>query len=67
MPPLEDREREITKLYLTKPKEWRRLKSAQYQVPLKGSRICIRTWPQDNGWEGRGLMMISHGLAPRAG
>jgi hypothetical protein len=60
-------ESEISELYLTKLKEWRRVKDARYHVPLESSRICIRTWPQDNGWEGRGLMMISHGLARRAG
>jgi hypothetical protein len=54
-------------IYLTKLKEWRRLKSAPYQVPLKGSRICIRTWPPDNDWEGKGLMMMSQGLVPRMG
>jgi hypothetical protein len=67
LPPPKGGESEITKLYLTKLKEWRRLKSAQYQVPLEGARICIRTWPQDNGWEGKGWMMISQGLAPRQG
>jgi hypothetical protein len=67
LPPPEDGESEITEMYLTKLKEWRRLKSAQHHVPLEGSRICIRTWPQDNGWEDKGLMMISHGLVPRPG
>jgi hypothetical protein len=67
LPPPEGGESEITELYLTKLKEWRRLKNAQYQVPLEGSRICIRTWPQDNGWEGKGLMITSQGLVPRPG
>ncbi len=58
---------EIADLYLTKLNEWRKLSSPQYQVPLEGSRISIRTWPQDNGWEGKALMMVSHGLVPRAG
>ena len=49
-------------MYLTKLKEWWRLKSAQCQVPLKGSRICIRTCPQGNGWEGKARIKISHGL-----
>ncbi len=65
LPPPKGGESEITELYLTKLKEWRRLKSAHYQVPLTGSRVCIRTWPQDNGWEGKGAVMISHGLVPR--
>ena len=66
-PPPEGGESEITEMYLTKLKEWRRLKSAQHQVPLEGARISIRTWLQDNGWESKGLMMISHGLVPRPG
>jgi hypothetical protein len=52
-------------MYLAKLREWLSLKSAQYRVPLEGSRICIRTWPQDNGWEGKGWMQISHGLVRR--
>jgi hypothetical protein len=52
---------------LTKLKEWQKLKSASHQVPLAGSRICIRTWPQDNGWEAKGLIHISHGLVQRHG
>ena len=67
LPPPKGGESEIAEMYLTKLKEWRRLKSAQYQVPLEGSRICIRTWPQDNGWESKGLLQISHGLVPRSG
>jgi|GEM_PF-2135458 len=67
LPPPKDGQSDISEMYLTKLKEWRRLKSAQYQVPLEGARICIRTWPQDNGWEGRGLMQISHSLVPRRG
>jgi hypothetical protein len=67
LPPPKDGESDITELYLTKLKEWRRLKDERYQVPLEGARICIRTWPQDNGWEGKGLMQISHGLVPRRG
>ena len=58
---------EITDLYLAKLKEWLRLKSPLYHVPLEGSRFCIRTWPQDNGWEAKGMMMISQGLVPRLG
>ena len=65
--PPKDGESDITELYLTKLKEWRKLKSAQYQVPLEGGRICIRTWPQDNGWESKGRVQVSHSLVPRAG
>jgi hypothetical protein len=67
LPPPEDGESDITEVYLTKLKEWQRLRTAQYQVPLEGSRICIRTWPQDNGWEDKGRRQISHGLVPRQG
>jgi hypothetical protein len=52
-------------MFLTKLKEWRRLRDDRYQVPLDGARICIRTWPQENGWEGKAWMQISDGLVPR--
>jgi hypothetical protein len=58
-------ESDISGLYLSKLREWRQLKSERYQVPLAGARICIRTWPQEDGWESKGLMQISVGLAPR--
>jgi hypothetical protein len=67
LPASKDGKSEIGEMYLTKLKEWRRLKDGRYQVPLEGARICIRTWPQDNGWEAKGLMMISQGLVPRPG
>lgn len=67
LPPPKNGESEISEPFLTKLKEWRKVKDARYHVPLEGARICIRTWPQDNGWEGKGRMMISQGLAPRAG
>ena len=67
LPPPEDGESEIAEMYLTKLKEWRRLQTAQYQVPLQGARICIRTWPQDNGWEDKGGMQVSHGLVAQPG
>jgi len=62
----EDLESNIAEMYLKKLKEWRKIKSAAYQVPLPGSRICIRTWPQGNGWEAKGRMQISQGLVPWA-
>ena len=52
-------------MYLRKLREWLGLRSAQYHVPLEGARICIRTWPQDNGWEGKAWTQISHGLVQR--
>ncbi len=42
---------DITRLYLKKLKEWRRLKPKRYHIPLEGSRIFIRVWQQLNGWE----------------
>jgi hypothetical protein len=67
LPPPEDGECEIAELYSAKLREWRRLKNPQCQVPLEGARICIRTWPQDNGWESKGGMQVSHGLVPQRG
>ena len=67
LPPPRNGECDISAMFLTKLREWRKLKSASYQVPLDGSRICIRTWPQHNGWEGKGLMQISHALVPLPG
>ena len=58
-------EADITAMFLAKLREWLRLPGALYHVPLEASRICIRTWPQDNGCEGRGCMMISHGRVER--
>ena len=48
-----EHEREITRLYVRK-----------YGVPAAGSRVFIRTWPQENGWEGRGLMRIVSAIVP---
>jgi hypothetical protein len=42
---------DITKLYLKKLKEWRKLTDKSYHIPLEGSRIFIRVWQQVNGWE----------------
>jgi len=53
LPPPRNGECDITDMFLAKLREWLRLRSAVYQVPLGGSRICIHTWRQDNGWEGR--------------
>ena len=65
LPPPKNGESEITRMLLTKLKEWRKLRDDRYQVPLDGARICIRTWPQENGWEGKAWMQITHGLVPR--
>ena len=44
-------ESDITKLYLKKLKEWRKLKDKRYHIPLEGARIFIRVWQQVNGFE----------------
>jgi hypothetical protein len=67
LPPLKDGECDISEMYENKLREWVKLSSAPYQVPVPGSRICILTWPQENGWEAKGLRQVSHGLAPRLG
>jgi hypothetical protein len=53
LPPPRNGECDITDMFPAKLREWLRLRSAVYHVPLAGSRICIRSWPQDNGWEGK--------------
>jgi len=58
-------EADITAMFLAKLREWLRLPGPLYHVPLEVSRICIRTWPQDNGCEGKGWMMTSHGRVQR--
>jgi hypothetical protein len=65
LPAPKDGESDISEIYLIKLTEWRRLKEQRNRVPLEGARICVRTWPQDNGWEGRGSVQISHGLVRR--
>jgi hypothetical protein len=42
---------DITRLYLKKLKEWRRLEDASYHIPLEGSRVFVQVWQQVNGWE----------------
>ena len=55
---------DITKLFLKKLKEWRRLKHKCYHVPLEGSRIFIRVWQQSNGWENELGRFVDHARAP---
>jgi hypothetical protein len=57
-------ESDITKLYLKKLEEWRKLKDKSYHIPLEGSRIFIRVWQQINGWEHEVGMFQAHALAP---
>jgi hypothetical protein len=57
-------ESDITKLYLNKLKEWRKLKDKAYHIPLEGSRIFIRVWQQVNGWENELRRFQANALAP---
>jgi hypothetical protein len=36
----------------------------KHGVPPPGSRVFIRTWPQENGWEAKGMMRIFTALVP---
>ena len=63
-PPPVKGEIHITKLYLKKLKEWRRLAHKSYHLPLGGSRIFIRVWQQVNGWEYDLGMFQAHALVP---
>jgi hypothetical protein len=60
-------ERDITELYLTKLKEWRKLSDKEYQLPLEGSRVFIRVWQQENGWDDKPLMQALNWLVPKRG
>jgi hypothetical protein len=60
-------ESDITKLYLMKLKEWRKLKDKRYHIPLEGSRIFIRVWQQVNGFENERWMFLANALVPRPG
>jgi hypothetical protein len=57
-------ESDITKLFLKKLKEWRKLKEKRYHVPLEGSRIFIRVWQQVNGFENEAGMFLGNALVP---
>ena len=59
--------RHITENYLTKLKEWRRLSDKQYQLPLEGSKIFVRVWQQENGWEDKTLLRAFEGVVPKRG
>jgi len=49
-------ESDITRLYVKK-----------YGVPRENSKIFIRTWPEENGWEDRGQMHIASAPVPGRG
>ena len=55
---------DITKLYLKKLKEWRKLKDKSYHIPLEGARIFIRVWQQVNGFENEVGMFLANALVP---
>jgi hypothetical protein len=53
----------ITRLYLKKQKEVKKLKRYR-RVALAGSRIFIRAWQQVEAWECRGQMRLTEALVP---
>jgi hypothetical protein len=55
---------DITKLYSSKLKEWRRLEDKRYHIPLEGSRVFIRVLQQANGWENELGMFRGHTRIP---
>ncbi len=57
----------ITEIYLTKLKEWRKLLGRQYQLPLAGSKVFVRVWQQENGWEDRARMLAFDDVVPKPG
>jgi hypothetical protein len=57
-------ESDITRLYLKKLKEWRKLKDKAYHIPLEGSRVFIRVLQQVNGWENELRRFQANALAP---
>ena len=57
-------ESDITELYLTKLKEWRKLSGKKYQVPLDGAKVFIQAVQQVNGWENDLWMFRSSAIVP---
>ena len=55
---------DVTKLYMEKLKEWRRLKHRRYHIPLEGSRIFIQVRQQVNGWENELGVFRADALVP---
>jgi hypothetical protein len=55
---------DITKLYLEKLKEWRRLRPSSYHLRLDGSRVFIRVLQQANGWENERHRFAGDALVP---
>jgi hypothetical protein len=57
-------ESDITKLFLKKLEEWRKLEDKSYHIRVEGSRIFIRVWQQVNGWEHELGMFQANALVP---
>lgn len=55
---------DFTELYLSKLREWRKLKDKRYQVPLAGSKVFIRAVQQINGWENEREMLQAAAFVP---
>jgi hypothetical protein len=58
---------DISKLYLKKLAEWRKLKAKRYHVPLAGSKIFIRVCQQVDGWKNELGMFRGSAFVPRNG
>jgi hypothetical protein len=55
---------EFTDQYLTKLKEWRKLKPDKYHVPLPGAKIFLRAVQQVNGWQNERGMFQAAAFVP---
>ena len=55
----------ITRLYLRKLREWKKLKRYRH-VALAGSRVFVRAVQQVNGWEDRRHMFVNSAVVPPA-
>jgi hypothetical protein len=64
LPPPVGEECDITKLYMEKLKDWRKLDHKRYQVPLEGSKIFVRVLQQVNGWENELGIFQASALVP---
>jgi len=63
LPAPNERITHITRLYLNKQKELKKLKHYPH-VALAGSRILIRAWQQVEGWECRQQMRLTEAPVP---
>ena len=58
---------DITELYLTKLRAWRKLRDKRYHIPLEGSRVFIRVCQQINGWQNEAKQFLANARVPPAG